>query len=508
MNARSGHFPGAIVEFGLKPSAIAVFFVLVALLWTFPLQRVIAYPFVFLFFGAIIGSAWFGGLVSGLIAIALSYVTVVFFFIPPVYSTSIAKDSRSFVMAFLLCAIAIAIVSSSRKRAETAIRVARDELEHRVRERTAELEASNLEITERERQLRLLTEAIPQQIWAADAQGHIEYCNHDLLTHLGKTAEGLQDEAFFSILHPEDADLFRQGWEAARNSGGRFEVQVRIRGANGNYRWFLVRGVPQRSTSGEILRWYGVHIDVEDQHRSQERLLSAHDDLSRFRRTMSLAEMAASIAHQLNQPLTALTTHASACRRWLHTDPPNVTRATAAADRIVDESSRAADVVRRVRSLFSKSDYVRTPTDLNKLIEELARFLREEAIRNGISIELSLAKDLPKLEVDAVQIQQVVLNLAINGMEAMSALQGRKVLEIATARNGPEEVTVAVKDCGPGFSEAIRDRIFEPFFTTKQEGTGMGLAICRSIVEEHGGRIWTEQSDPGTVFQVVLKTNS
>jgi len=505
MNSRSVHIADLVSELALKPTAIAGIFVLVALLWTFPLQHVIAYPFVFLFFGAIIGSAWFGGLVAGLIAIAMSYVTVVFFFIPPLYSISIAKDSRSFVTAFLLCGFAISIVSSSRKRAETAIRNARDELETRVHKRTAELERSNLEIAERERQLRLLTEAIPQQIWAADVQGRIEYCNHDLLEHLGKTPRELQGEAFFTVLHPEDAALFREGWDAARNSGGRFEVQVRIRGANGGYRWFLVRGVPQRSTSGEILRWYGVHIDVEDQHRSQERLLSAHEDLSRFRRTTSMAEMAASIAHQLNQPLTALVTHASACRRWLQANPPNVARATAAAESVVQETSRAAEVVGRVRSLFSKTDYVREPTDLNALVRELTGLLREDAIRRGVTIKLSLADELPNLAVDSVQVQQVILNLAINGMEAMSVVPGPKSLEIETALSGTHEVMVTVKDCGPGIAEAVCDRIFEPFFTTKPQGTGMGLAICRSIIEEHGGQIWAELGSKGAVIHFVLK---
>lgn len=505
MKPRSTHFSDWIVEFGFKPSAVAAVFVLVALLWTFPLQHVIAYPFVFLFLGAIIASAWFGGFIAGLIAIGLSYATVVFFFIPPLYSISIAKESRSFVAAFLLCAFVTSIVSSSRKRVETTIRSTRDELEDRVRERTAELERSNQEIAERERQLRLLTEAIPQQIWAADAQGHIEYCNHNLLEHLGKTANDLHGEAFFSVVHPEDSPLFHQGWDAARNSGGRFEIEVRIRIANGNYRWFLVRGVPQRATSGEILRWYGVHIDVEDQHRSQQRLLSAHDDLSRSGRTMSMAEMAASIAHQLNQPLTAVVTHASACRRWLQADPPNLARASGAADRTVEETARAADVVRRVRSLFSKTDYVREPTNLNDLIEDLSGLLREDAIRRGVSIKLSLAQDLPIINIDSVQIQQVLLNLAMNGLEAMSAFPGPKLLEISTALLHPEEILVVVKDCGAGIADSVRARIFEPFFTTKQEGTGMGLAVCRSIVEAHGGRIWAEQPDQGASLQFVLR---
>ncbi|HEX4287055.1 MAG TPA: ATP-binding protein [Terracidiphilus sp.] len=505
MSARAVRFSELVIESAVKPTAIAGVFVLVALLWTFPLQHVIAYPFVFLFFGAIIGSAWFGGFIAGLIAIALSYLTIAFFFIPPLYSISVGKESQSFVAAFLLCAFAISIVSSSRSHTENAIRNARDELEARVRDRTAELEHSNLEITERERQLRLLTEAIPQQIWAADAHGSIEYCNHDLLEHLGKKTTELQGEGFYDVLHPEDAALFRQGWSAARTSGDRFEVQVRIRGANAKYRWFLVRGVPQRATRGEILRWYGVHIDMEDQRRSQERLLSAHDNLSRFRRTMSLAEMAASIAHQLNQPLTALTTHAAACKRWLHGDPPNLERATTAAERVVEESSRAAAVVGSVRSLFSKTDYVREPTNLNALINDLVVLLRDDAIRRGVSIQLSLAQNLPKADVDPVQIQQVILNLAINGMEAMSSITRPKLLEIATTLNSLREIEVTVKDCGPGIAETIQSRIFEPFFTTKQEGIGIGLSLCRSVVEEHGGRIWAESSSGGAVFQFALR---
>ena len=180
-----------LIKHGLKPVAIAVVFVLVALLWTFPLQHVIAYPFVFLFFGAIMGSAWFGGMVAGFIAVILSSLLVGFFFIPPVFSMSIGKESQSFFAAFILCAIAITVVSSARKRAETAVRDARDELEGRVQARTAELELSNREIQESERQLRQLTEAIPQQIWRADVLGNVEYCNGHLLTYLGKPITAL-----------------------------------------------------------------------------------------------------------------------------------------------------------------------------------------------------------------------------------------------------------------------------------------------------------------------------
>src|SRR5580658_6219134 len=297
------------IEYGLKPCAIAVCFVLIALLWTFPLQQVIAYPFVFLFFGAIMGSAWFGGMAAGFVAVLLSSLLVGYFFIPPLYSMSIAKESQSFFTVFILCAIAITVVSSARKRSENAIRDARDQLEVKVQERTAELMRSNLEIQESERQLRLLTEAIPQQIWRADAAGRIEYCNQHLIDYLGKPMEQLREGGFFSMLHPEDEPLFLRGWQKALESGGNFEVEARVRGADSSYRWFLVRSIPQRYATAEIARWYGIHIDIEELRRAQQGLTHAQDELSRLSHTRGMAEMPASIAHERNQPLTAVVTH-------------------------------------------------------------------------------------------------------------------------------------------------------------------------------------------------------
>ena len=489
----------------MKPAGISGFFVLVALLWTFPLQHVISYPFVFLFFGAIIGSAWFGGFIAGIVATGMSYALIAFFFIPPLYSISVNKESRSFVASFVLCAIVITAISSARKRGENAILNAKHELERRVDERTAELQLSNQEILGRERQLLLLAEAIPQQIWSADLNGSIEYCNHDLQSYIGRSMDELSGEAFYSIFHHEDAATFRRTWEAARTALESFELRARVLGMNGAYRWFLVRGIPQRATDGKIVRWYGVHVDIEDQQRAQERLFLAHEDLSRTTRTTSLAEMAASIAHELNQPLTALVTNASACKRWLSTDPANIAKAVSAAERIISDSTRASSVLSRVRSLFGKSDCVREETDLNRLIVDLDHLLKGDALRRGVSIELNLDEKLPHLQLDPIQIQQVLLNLAMNGMESMTTTEQPKVLKISTEFDGRDAVAVAVEDGGRGFSEQDREKLFEPFFTTKREGTGMGLAICRSIVEAHDGRIWGTRLERGAVFQFVLK---
>lgn len=492
----------------MKPCAIAACFVIVALLWTFPLQHIIAYPFVFLFFGAIMGSAWFGGFMAGILAVAMSGVLVTYFFIPPFFSMTVAGESQSFLVAYLICAIAIAIVSSSRRRSEAAIRQVRDQLEVKVRERTAELERSNLEIRESERQLRMLTEAIPQQIWRADASGQIEYCNQHLRNYVGEVPGDALGESFYSVLHPEDEPLYRQGLKDAVSSGRGFEVEARVRGAGKSYRWFLARAVPQHNEEGKLVRWYGIHIDIEEQHRVQQNLMSAQDNLARFSRILSMAEMAASISHELNQPLTAVVTHAYACREWLNSNPANVEKASSTAEKIVQESTRASAVVQRVRALFRKDKHalIREAADINALIRDLARLLREEAIRRGVSIRLDLDGNLPKSNIDPVQIQQVLLNLATNGMDAMAETQGRRELSIGSQKYGDSEILVTVCDTGCGVAADIQDKVFDPFFSTKPHGTGMGLALCRTIIEEHDGHLWVSNAPSGGAkFQFTLR---
>ena len=503
--------PHRAYEYFLKPAAIASCFVIVALLWTFPLQRFIQYPFVFLFFGAIMGSAWFGGYIAGIISVVMSGIVVTYFFIPPFFSMSVAKDSESFLTAFMVCAIAITIVSSARRRSEGVIRHARDQLEEKVKERTAELELSNQEIRESERQLRMLTEAIPQQIWRADASGRIEYCNQHLRTYTGQYADEGLGEAFFSVLHPEDEPFYRQGLETAIADGGGFEMEARVRGADGTYRWFLARAIPQRTEQGSIARWYGIHIDIEEQRRAQRSLMDAQDNLSRLSRILSMAEMAASIAHELNQPLTAVVTHAYACREWLNSSPANVEKASSTAEKIVLESTRASAVVKRVRALFRKDKEapVREPVDVNQLIRDLTRLLREETIRRGVSVKLDLARDLARPEVDSVQIQQVLLNLAMNGLEAMAETKGKRELTIHSENRGDSEIQVSVADTGSGVPDEIASKVFDPFFSTKSQGTGMGLALCRTIIEEHDGHLWLSNlPQGGASFQFTLRTRA
>jgi C4-dicarboxylate-specific signal transduction histidine kinase len=224
---------------------------------------------------------------------------------------------------------------------------------------------------------------------------------------------------------------------------------------------------------------------------------------------LGMAEMAASIAHELNQPLTAVVTHAYACREWLRAQPANVDKASSTAEKIVKESTRASAVVQRVRALFRKEELLREPTDINRLIQELAWLLRDEAIRRDMSIRLVLAEDLPRLRMDPIQIQQVLLNLAMNGMDAMMKSSRPRELTIRSGKHNQDAILVSVEDHGAGIAEALADRIFEPFFSTKPEGTGMGLAICRSIVEAHDGQLWTTSlPSGGAIFHFTVRTQS
>jgi PAS domain S-box-containing protein len=492
-----GGFPDIFIEHGLRPIAIAVFFVLVAFLWTFVLQHFIAYPFVFLFFGAVIGSAWFGGTMAGFISVVISAIVIAFFFVPPLFSIAVDVNSRSYYVAFILSATVMSWVSSAKKRSETAIREARDRLEERVLERTAEIERAHLDYIESERRLRLVTEAIPQQIWTATAKGTVEYCNRHLLDFLGRSAEEIRDGDFISVLHPDDQEDFQGAWTHAIGSGNPFEGEWRIRGANGQYRWFLVRSIPQISVGGEIACWYGTHIDIEERRRVEQALLEAQLELSHISRTLSMGELTVFIAHELSQPLTAVLTNAYACRRWLGAKPLNLDRAVFTADQIIEETTRAGAIVARIRALFQRGEQLREKVNMNHLVQQLAGRLRDEAIRRDVTIKTRLARSLPQVDVDGVQIQQVIFNLALNGMDAMAGVTAARELCISTEHIESGDVMVTVEDRGIGLNPEAAAKVFQPFFTTKERGVGLGLTISRTIIEAHNGRIWAANPAAG-----------
>jgi NO-binding membrane sensor protein with MHYT domain/two-component sensor histidine kinase len=244
-----------------------------------------------------------------------------------------------------------------------------------------------------------------------------------------------------------------------------------------------------------------------EQKRAEEVLRQARADLARVNRVTTMAELTASLAHEVNQPICAVVANANACVCWLSGDTPNLEEARAAAMGISRDGMRAAEIISRIRLLFKKGTPRREYLDVNEVIREMIALLRSEAARHSISVQLELAQDLPRVMGDSVQLQQVMMNLISNSIDAMKDVDRPHELAITSQRTENEQLIVSVSDTGVGLPAQQKDQIFNAFFTTKPDGTGMGLSISRSIVESHGGRLWAADNSPhGTSFHFSLPT--
>jgi C4-dicarboxylate-specific signal transduction histidine kinase len=237
----------------------------------------------------------------------------------------------------------------------------------------------------------------------------------------------------------------------------------------------------------------------------RERLRQAQADLAHVSRVSTMVELTASLAHEVNQPIAAALTNSGTCLRWLARDPPDLEEAREAASRIVKDATRAADIIKRIRSMFKKGAPQREPVDINDVIHDVIVLLRSEAYRYSVSIRTGLAAELPKVMADRVQLQQVLTNLMLNGIEAMKDTNAARELTIKSQQADNNFLLISVSDTGMGLASGQADQIFKAFFTTKPEGTGMGLPISRSIIDSHGGRLWATANEPhGAVFQFTL----
>jgi C4-dicarboxylate-specific signal transduction histidine kinase len=246
---------------------------------------------------------------------------------------------------------------------------------------------------------------------------------------------------------------------------------------------------------------------LSEQKRAEEALRQARADLARVNRVTTMGELTASLAHEVNQPITAVVTSAHACLRWLAGDTPNIEDARAAVERIVRDGTRAADIITRTRLLFTKDTSQRELVDVNEVIREMIVLLRSEATRYAVSVRTELAGDLLQVMGDRVQLQQVLMNLMMNSIDAMRDVDGTRELVVGSQRAESGQVIVSVSDSGVGLPPRQADQIFNAFFTTKPHGTGMGLSISRSIIESHGGRLWAADNSPrGASFRLVLPT--
>jgi PAS domain S-box-containing protein len=313
---------------------------------------------------------------------------------------------------------------------------------------------------------------------------------------------------FWKRIHPEDRSLVQQTLDGAIRERSGFTLEFRIALPDGSSKYLHGVGRPVLNAAGDIEEYIGTTMDVTERKRAEEALRNAEADLTRVARLTTMGELAASIAHEINQPLAAMVTNGSACLSWLANDTPNLDEARDAAERIVAEGQRAGDIIRSVRALAGKSGREMTQLDINDAIREVLVLMRSELHRHDVSLETALSDHLEPIIGDRVQLQQVILNLIMNGIEAMSAVIGQpRVLRVRSQIDGPGDVLIAVEDSGAGLAPETMDRLFDPFFTTKPGGLGLGLSICRSIVDAHDGRLWAlPQSPQGAVFQFTVPT--
>jgi PAS domain S-box-containing protein len=311
-------------------------------------------------------------------------------------------------------------------------------------------------------------------------------------------------------VHPDDRALVNQAIDEASHGGTDFDLVHRLLMPNGSVKYVHVRSRAIRDADGN-LEVVGAITDITATKQAEEalrdneqRLLAAQAELSHINRVATLGELTASITHEVSQPLGAIAANAAAALRWLVRD---IEEARSAIEGIEREAVRAAAVIGRMRELYKKADLKKTRLDINDVINEAMLLVRQEVIRSHVSLELELASGLPAVHGDRVQLQQVIINLVVNGVQAMAnTTHTPRELLIRSKRDGTDQVIVAVQDLGSGIDPEIEDKLFSPFLTTKPNGMGMGLSICRSIIEAHGGRVWASRnSGPGTTFHFTLR---
>jgi PAS domain S-box-containing protein len=328
----------------------------------------------------------------------------------------------------------------------------------------------------------------------------VDFVNRHWREYTGLSTENTVGSGWQHAVHVQDLERYTEKWHTSLATGRPFESEVRYRrAADAEYRWFLTRAVPMRDENGRIVKWYGISHDIEDRKRAEQ----LQTDLTHASRVSTMGELVASIAHELAQPLTVTTANAKASLRWLQRDPPDLTEIRKGTERIVEAGALASEIINHLRSLYTKAPPKRELVAMNEVVGEMTGMMRGEARGHGVSIRTDLNDDLPMTVADRVQLQQVLMNLMLNGIEAMKDTGG--VLTVKSQLREDGQIEIAVKDTGPGLPVGKADQIFDAFFTTKPQGSGIGLAISKSIVESHGGRIWANgNGGRGATFHFTL----
>jgi PAS domain S-box-containing protein len=439
-------------------------------------HNLIPHGFILFFLCAVMLAGWYGGTGAGLLGVALSSLLATYYFIPPYPAFAMELDQVPYFLSFLLSAVVASWLGSTRRQVEEKQQAYLDELFAQT----------------------------PEAILLVDLDDRVMRINKEFTSIFGYTLAEIHSRPTVDLIIPPE--LKEEALEQRKQlaSGQHISVEtIRKKKDGGNM------NVSQVSfpviARGKCIGYYTIFRDITESKQALERLQKAQTEIAHLSRITTVGELASSIAHEINQPIGAVATNANAAVRWLGQQPPDLEGAGEALDCIVRDANRAAQVIERIRSLLRKDPTPMGYLDLNEVIREVLALTRFETSRRGAIISTSLTSPLPAVIGDRVQLHQVLLNLIMNSLDAMEGVADRPRQLLISSKVHADYVVIQVKDSGPGWNPEESDRIFDPFFTTKKNGIGMGLAISRSIVETHGGRLWAgEGNSRGAVMNIYL----
>jgi PAS domain S-box-containing protein len=362
-------------------------------------------------------------------------------------------------------------------------------------------------VKESEERFRLAIDTAPMMVWLSGTDKLCTYFNKAWLDFTGRPMESELGDGWVEGVHPEDlpqcVETYEQSFEARRE----FRMEYRLRRHDGEYRWILDIGVPRLSPDGVFAGYIGSCLDVTDRKRAEDDRIAMLEQIAHLNRAASMGQLAASLAHELAQPLAAILSNAQAASRFANMPEPDLVEIREALSEITEDDQRARGFLFSMRAMFQKQRLSRTVIDLNEIVHDVGRMIRNHAVRRGIQLRVNPSSDAVHVSGDPVVVQQVILNLANNAMDALHHKPaGQKVLKLTSSFNHNRDGgTIVVEDNGCGIADENKLRLFTPFFTTKQGGLGLGLSICRSLIESLDGRITlVEHSEPGATFKVEL----
>jgi two-component system sensor kinase FixL len=370
-----------------------------------------------------------------------------------------------------------------------------------------QLQASEAELRTNKQRIKLAASAADLRLWDWDmVRDEIWSTDRNRTLYGFEKSEKISFNKLLNIVHDEDRELVRRAVTASITGNGSFESEYRIKMSDGSLRWLNSRGRIEFSDSNQPLRMLGVTLDITLRKRAELESQQQRNELTHLSRVTLVGELSGSLAHELNQPLTAILTNAQAAQRFLTHNDVDLTEVKNILDDIIAEDKRAGDIIQRLRLLLKKGNVQHTPLDLNKIVCVVLKLINSDLVNHNITVNIVLDSKLPAVIGDRIQLQQVLLNLIMNACEAMTHNEAsNRKLTVRTGQTSLDKIEVSIVDQGPGISPESMNKIFEPFYTTKSHGMGLGLPICRTIITAHNGQLWaTNNQHNGTIFHFTL----